>query len=89
MLQAGIWSIGLKQRPYTREKMHSYMNLAGLEFPVDLSIVSLISRLIAISNSLICCPASALESMGPKLYFRCPSVNIGLMYKQLASIRFV
>ena len=60
--------------------MHSYTDHEGLEFPVDLSIVSLISRLIAISNSLICCPASALKSMGPKKYFCCPSVNIGLMY---------
>ena len=44
------------------------------------------SRQIANANAG---PASALESMGGIQYFRCNSVNIGLMFKQQARKSFV
>ena len=56
-----------------------YTEYAGLEIPVNSRIASLFSRQIAIGNGG---PVLALESMGPKQYFRCHSFNITLKYKE-------
>ena len=56
-----------------------YTDYAGLEISVTSRIASLFSRQIANVNSG---PVLALESMAAKQYFRCHSLNIGLMYKQ-------
>ena len=55
-----------------------YTDHAGLEISVNSRIASRISRQIAIGNAG---PATALESMGGKRFFRCHFLNIGLMYK--------
>ena len=56
-----------------------YMEYAGLEISVDLSIASPFSRQIAKVNAG---PSLALTPMGAKRYFRCHSLNITLKYKQ-------
>ena len=55
-----------------------YTEYAGPEISVNSRIASLFSRQIANVNAG---PILALQFMGAKRYFRCCSLNIGLMYK--------
>ena len=55
-----------------------YTEYAGPDISMNSRIASLFSRQIA---NVSAGPVLALESMGAKRYFRCCSVNIGLMYK--------
>ena len=52
--------------------MDYYTEDAGLEIPVDLCMASPFAWQTAIGNA-------DLESMGAKRYFRCSSLNIGLI----------
>ena len=61
------------------QKQIIYGLCVSRNFFVISRIASPFSRQIAIGNAD---PATALESMGAKRYFRCHFLNIALIYKQ-------